>query len=101
VRFDNGYGLSSLAWGVEVGVKKEILQIPFGPARYSGRQGDFSMKGSALEIAVSMDKIRKLLEDLGPTKQYRVRGWTAVTGGVNEGGPLQDLRETEASYFTF
>jgi hypothetical protein len=98
------YSISAnLRWGIEAGVRKETFQSPFGQAWNNGSQGDFSMKGSSVEIAVSLDKIRKLLEDLGPTKQYRVRGWTGRTGSIYNGetNELLDLRETDAGYFTF
>ena len=96
VRYYNNSGNADV-WYVEVGVRKGTFQSPFGVAWNNGSQGDFSMKGSSLEIAVSLDKIKRLLEDLGPTKQYSARGWTAVVGPQD----LTDLRETGAGYFTF
>jgi hypothetical protein len=93
---------STRGWFVEIGVlEKTSFTSPFGRVINSVSQGDAAMKGSSAEIAVQLDRIRRLLPDFGKAKRYRIVGWTATSGRPEIEGTLADLRETEAGYSTF
>lgn len=87
-------------WLVLIGVfEKSSFTSPFGRSYLSGSQGDVAMKGSSAEIAVPLDRIKRLLPDFGKTRRYRITGWTA--NSPQQEGNLEDLRETEPGYSTF
>jgi hypothetical protein len=110
VSMDNGEGTKSVTvrlfknlqnnqqgWFVEIGVReRDIFRSSFGPFWITGSKGEFAMKGASAEVSVPLDKIKKLLSDLGPTTRYRVFGWTAK-GWDN----LSEIRQTDAGYFSF
>jgi hypothetical protein len=87
-------------WFVEIGVReRRSFTSPFGRIWANGSQGEYYMKGSSVEVAVPLAKIKKLLPDGGSEKRYRIVGWTAA--GENSEWAFKDLRETEAGYFSF
>ena len=96
-RFISNNTIPATGWYVEMGFRKKTFQDSFGRAWNYRDQGNYFMKGSSVEIAVPLDKIKRLLGDVTSEKRYRVRGWTGVVGSQ----VLEDLRETEAGYFSF
>lgn len=92
----HGYGVG---WYLELGVREKGTWR-HNEGHYANSLpvvGQFFMKGSSMEIAVELSKIKGLLNDhLGPTKRYRIFGWTAI--GWDD---FSDPRQTEAGYFSF
>jgi hypothetical protein len=97
---------SSLGWFVEIGARDKDIFHRIA----SGYQ--YKMSGYSAEISLPLAKIQDLLSDLGPTKRFRITGWTAKGGDPTnrgEGGAdsktfanmIDDLRETQAGYFSF
>jgi hypothetical protein len=103
VRLYHNTGNFPGGWMVQIEVREnDTFAAPYGRAYITGSQGDFVMKESSVEIAVPLDKIIKLLPLAGPTKRYRVVGWTSsVPAGPNSPPGFKNLKETEQGFFQF
>jgi hypothetical protein len=97
VHADSGTAGGS-SWHVELGASRDAtFRHAYGHwALNLPTLGPFEMKGSSMEAAIPLAKMKSLLSDLGSTKKYRVVGWTA-----RGWDSFSDVRQTEAGSFSF
>ena len=93
VHEDTGHG-----WFLELGVREKGSFRHLNGHYYLNLPiiGQFDMKGSSIEAAIPLARIKSLLKDLGSTEKYRIFGWTA-----NGWDTISGVKQTEAGYFTF